>query len=288
MKFTHYFLSFCSFKYNFITSKGNLFRALAGGALLLGSAGTAQAQTTKPFACTNGKSYVLQGNATYAVELDVTTGNVTNTSSPITTSTGNVKFNAAGYNQKDNYIWALVTGSNQLVQVGSDYKANVYSVTGLSGEAVNAVVGDVDANGLLYLTRGGSTGGGATSNGTNALTIYTIDLTNPSSSNVYAATAFGTMPAKTSTTGIYVNDWAISPIDGHLYMIYATIAAANNASALTLYRILTKAVTVGTTTYAAGTVQTLGTVVPETASGATNLITASNYASSFMGSSGNY
>nr|GFD60764.1 hypothetical protein [Tanacetum cinerariifolium] len=79
-----------------------------------------------------------------------------------------------------------------------------------------------------------------------------------------------------SSAPVFINDWAVSPVDGHLYAIYATIAAAGNPTALTLFRVLTKAATAANgTAMAAGTLQTLGTVVPENTSGAANSIAAS-------------
>ncbi|MBJ6142587.1 hypothetical protein [Hymenobacter sp. BT559] len=260
-------------------------------AFLLGGVSVVQAQTTTPFACTAGKSYILQDDPTVAIEVNVSTGATTATSGPVVNASSTIrKVNAVGYNQKDNYIWGLLINGNRLVQVGSDFNSNLYSITGLSGEGVNSVVGDVSPDGIMYITRGGSTAGRATDNSRQALTIYSIDLTKPSGSNptTYAATAFGVLPLSTSSAPIFINDWAASPIDGHLYAIYATIAAVNNAPALTLFRILTKAVTATDgTTMAAGTLQTIGTVVPETASGATNTVAASNYASSYMDASGN-
>jgi hypothetical protein len=260
-------------------------------ALLLGGASVVQAQTTTPFACTAGKSYILQDDPTVAIEVNVSTGATTATSGPVVNANSTIRrVNAVGYNQRDNYIWGLLINGTRLVQVGGDFNSNSYPVTGLSGEGVNAVVGDVSPTGIMYITRGGSTGGRAADNSGQALTIYSIDLTKPSGSNptTYAATAFGVLPASNSSAPVYINDWAASPIDGHLYAIYATISAAGNTPARTLFRVLTKAVTATNgTTMAAGTLQTLGTVVPETASGATNPIIASNYASSYMDASGN-
>ena len=229
-----------------------------------------------------GKSYIFQSDATTGVEVDLSTGRASTASSPILSS-GNQKLNAFGYNQQDNYIWGLRVGSNQLVQVGSDFKANVFNVTGLSTDGSNAVVGDVSPTGIMYLTRGGSTGGNS-NNAASAYTIYTINLTQTltSANPSYQATTLAV------TTPSYINDWAVSPRDGHLYALYATISAAGNPAALTLYRFLTSTVTSSSGTIPAGTRQTLGTVVPDNASGATNPIAASNFASAFMDATGNF
>lgn len=260
-------------------------RELLLAALLVSSTSTVQAQTTSPFQCTAGKSYLFQTDNTTGVEVDVSTGKTTSATSAaiIPASAGNQKLNAFGYNQRDNYIWGVRVGSNQLVQVGSDFKANIYGVTGLSTDGANAVVGDVSPAGTMYLTRGGSAGGGSSS-GSTASAIYTIDLTQTltSTNPNYQATLLA------YTTPSYINDWAVSPKDGHLYALYATISAAGNASALTLYRFLTSPMTVNGTVQPVGTRQTLGTLVPDNSAGATNPITGSNYASCFMDATGNF
>ncbi|RZJ93104.1 MAG: hypothetical protein EOO60_05910 [Hymenobacter sp.] len=267
-------------------------------AFAVGITSVAQAQTTTPFACRAGQSFIFQGTATYAIQINTATGQQvgSNSNAVIASSSGNQRLNAVGYNQKDNYIWGLQYGTtnsvNNLVQVGGDFNSNLYTVSGLSGDAVNCVIGDVSANGIMYITRGGSTGGGATNNNTNALTIYSIDLTAPAGTNPssYTARPFATLPVYSASNPVFINDWAISPVDGHLYSIYATIAggSSTNPAALTIFRILTKAVTVGSSTLPAGTLQTIGRAVADNATGATNAITASNYASSFMDASGNY
>lgn len=258
---------------------------------LLGAVLGAQAQTTSPFACASGKSYIFQSDATTGVEVDLSTGKAGTTSAPILSS-GNQKLNAFGYNKQDNYIWAVRLGSNQLVQVGSDFKANVFGVDGLSGEGANAVVGDVSPAGIMYITRGGSTGGNATDNTNQALTIYSIDLTQKltAAHSNYTATQFATIPAATSTSKSYINDWAVSPQDGHLYALYATInVSSSNPGALTLYRFLTSAAqATDGSIIPAGTRQTLGTVVPEHSPATATDIKSANYASSFMDAAGNY
>jgi hypothetical protein len=239
-------------------------------ALLMGSALAVRAQI--PFACTAGKSYLFQGDATTAVEIDLSTGQSKPASSPIIpASLGNQKLNAFGYNQLDNYIWGQRTNTSQVVRVGSDYAATIYTVAGLTNDVTSAVVGDVSPSGIMYLTRGGTTGGN-TGNAATAYTIYAIDLTR----TPLTATALPVVPPPT-----YLTDWAVSPIDGNIYALYSTIQGSS-APALTLYRYQTTGPTAGTRTV-------LGTVVAGDDTGGLNHpITASNFGAAFMDSAGNF
>lgn len=249
-------------------------------AACLGGITAAQAQTQPSFACTAGKSYIFQGNATTVVEIDLSSGTSKQASSPIIpASTGNQTLNAFGYNQVDNYIWGQRINTSQLVRVGSDYSATIYDVANLTGDVTNAVVGDVSATGIMYLTRGGSTGG-ATAATTAQRTIYAIDLTK----SPLTATALPTVPVAT-----YITDWAVSPIDGNLYALYSRImppgqTTYTNAAALTLYRYQTTGPT-------AGTREVLGEVVAGTTAskdGTDHPIVSSNYGAGFMDSQGNF
>lgn len=239
---------------------------------------TAQAQT--PFACTAGKSYIFQGDATAVVEIDLSSGSSKQASSPvIPAGQGSQKLNAFGYNQLDNYIWGQRNGTNQVVRVGSDYAATIYNVANLTGDVANAVVGDISPSGIMYLTRGGSTAG-ATGASTTLRAIYAIDLTQPT----LTATPLPVVPPAT-----YLTDWAVSPVDGNLYALYSTIIPAGgttptNAAALTLYRYQTTGAN-------AGTQQVLGTVVAGSTlskDGTNRPITASNFGAAFMDSQGNF
>lgn len=241
-------------------------------ALLLGGATVAQAQT--PFACTAGKSYLFQGDATTAVEIDLSSGTSKPASSPlIPAAQGNQKLNAFGYNQLDNYVWGQRTNTSQVVRVGSDYTATAYSVSGLTGDVTAAVVGDVSPSGIMYLTRGGSNAG-ATGAAASMRAIYAIDLTKMP----LTATQLPVVPPAT-----YLTDWAVSPIDGNIYALYSNFPGTNSP-ALTLYRYATT----GTT---AGTREVLGPVVAGSSvsrDGTNFPITASNFGAAFMDSQGNF
>jgi hypothetical protein len=236
---------------------------------LLGCTSMAQAQT---FSCTAGKSYLFQGDATTGVEIDLSTGQYTTAPSPIIPqSQGNQKLNAFGYNPTDNYIWGQRSGTSQLVRVSSDFTPTIFSVSGLAGDITNAVVGDVSPSGIMYLTRGGSTGGN-TGNAATAYTIYAIDLTK----TPLTATTLPVVPPPT-----YLTDWAVSPVDGNLYALYSTIQGSSSP-ALTLYRYQTTGSTAGTRTIL-GTVQ-----AGDPAGGSKPPITASNFGAAFMDATGNF
>ncbi|WP_020657220.1 DUF6923 family protein [Rudanella lutea] len=109
------------------------------------------------------------------------------------------QLNALGYNTFDDYIWGYRVNTSQVVRIGGDFSAQVMNINGLPANgAFN--VGDVNANGVLYLFSG---------NGTST-TIYRVDL-NPNSSTYLAL-----LPNLT-TTATLMADWAFSPIDGNLY-----------------------------------------------------------------------
>jgi hypothetical protein len=249
-------------------------------ALLLGGATAAHAQT--PFACTAGKSYLFQGDATTVVEIDLSSGTSKPASSPIIPAgQGNQKLNAFGYNQLDNYVWGQRTNTNQIVRVGSDYTATAYTVTGLTNEVTAAVVGDVSPDGIMYLTRGGSDAGKTGQNAT-IYAIYRIDLKQKLDATTpnYQATILPVTPPPT-----YLTDWAVSPADGNIYAIFSTITGSSSASpALTLYRYLTSG-------SAAGTREVLGTVAAGGAvskNGVDHPIAPSNFGAAFMDSQGNF
>ncbi|RZK98298.1 MAG: hypothetical protein EOO62_26690, partial [Hymenobacter sp.] len=263
-------------KYNFITKNTNPLlvsakRVVCWGGLLLGALPMAAQTSPQPtFACSNGKSYLFQNTPTDAYEIDLLAG----TTARKTTGglIAQTNMNAFGYNQKDGYIWGQINGQSKLVRVGSDYSAQAFDFTAPSGYTETGfVVGDVSGSGTMYLTRGGSAAGG-----NSTTVIYAVDLTK----TPYTATIL------TSQGGTYVNDWAVSPIDGNLYTIYSTITNGGvqaNPAKLTLYRFLTSARTVNGVTTPAGTRETLGTV----AGGATP-ITASNFGAVFMDSDGSF
>lgn len=253
-----------------------------GGGLVLASllGGTSAVHAQTPFACTPGKSYIFQGDATTAVEIDLSSGTSKPASSPIIpAASGNQKLNAFGYNQRDNYIWGQRTNTSQLVRVNNDYTATIYNVANLTGDVTAAVVGDISPSGIMYLTRGGSTAGAASASAS-LRNIYAIDLTQPT----LTATLLAVTPPAT-----YITDWAVSPVDNNIYALYSTIVPAGgttptNAAALTLYRYQTGGSSPGTR-------EVLGTVVAGSTvskNGTDHPIAASNFGAAFMDSQGNF
>jgi hypothetical protein len=239
---------------------------------LLGTASVAQAQA--PFACAAGKSYLFLGNPTNAYEFDIASGTITTKTSGGLVAAPNQQLNAFGYNVLDNLLYSQRNGTNQLVQTDANFASTVLSVSGLTGNDItNAVVGDVDKHGIMYLTRGGSVGGGLSANGSTGNTsfvIHAIDLTQPT-------LQARILPVQSALT--FINDWAVSPADGNLYTIYSTISA-NTPPKLTLYRYIT-------TGNAAGTRNDLGEVTAGPAIGSTDHpIVPSNFGSAFMDDSG--
>jgi hypothetical protein len=65
-------------------------------------------------------------------------------------------------------------------------------VSDLTGDVIDAVVGDVSPSGIMYLTRGGS-GAGASNVSVSTRTIYAIDLSRPT----LTATALPVVPPPT-------------------------------------------------------------------------------------------
>ncbi len=157
----------------------------------------------EPFTCGTGMSYLFSGpdsnSPTRAYEYDLTTGVMTEAANPLIPGETNNQINAIGYNVIDNYIWGHRIGTKQVGRVGADWSVEFFDVAGLPGlpEDNRFNVGDVDADGILYLYRSTET------------TVYKVDLKNWAS-GLSATTV--TIPS-----GANVADWAVSPINGKIY-----------------------------------------------------------------------
>lgn len=122
--------------------------------------------------------------------------------------------NGVGYNKKDGYLW----GSNQttqdgsIIRIGQDSSGNIvaksFTVDNLT---TGAYVGDVDANGHLYLK--------------SAKNVYVVDL-DPASDNYL--TLINTFSL---SSNLNFTDWAFNPKDNYLYAIN------NGANINYLYKI---------------------------------------------------
>ena len=224
-----------------------------------------RAQTQPIFSCSAGKAYLFQKDVTDAYELDLRTGALTQktfTGIALSNGTTGGKYNAFGYNQRDNYIWGQVYNDSKVIRIGGDFSGQVYSVADLPAKPF--VVGDISTSGIMYLAIGGS-------NATNV--IYSIDLTQ----NSLSATAL-------PTTLSYITDWGVSPKDGNLYAVSSNVGSQTGAPVL--YRFLTanRYKSDGTTVDApAGTRETLGTLT-----GGSPAIAGSNFGSAFMDANGSF
>lgn len=229
-----------------------------------------RAQTQPSFTCSAGKAYLFQKDATDAYELDLRTGTLTQkTFNGITLpdKTTGGKYNAFGYNQRDNYIWGQVYNDSKVIRIGGDFSGQVFSVANLPAKPF--VVGDISPSGIMYLAIGGS-------NATDV--IYAIDLTQTAPSSTTPALSATTLP----TTLSYITDWGVSPRDGNLYAVSSNVGAQTGAPVL--YRFLTaNRLNADQTTTAAGTRETLGTLT-----GGNPAIAGSNFGSAFMDTNGSF
>ncbi len=258
---------------------------------VLGSFLAAQAQSQSPFYCYDGLTYQFQGgsggtsNGTYCNALDFASGTITrqgtnNGSNGIIF--GNITLNAFGYNPVDNYLWGQVNNSNptQLVRVGTEFVGRGFTYAFPNGYNETAfVVGDIDKNGIMYMTRGGS------SVGLNRTTteIYIIDLKQvPATPNPATPASPLTVTVLSTPVSTYLTDWAVSPKDTCLYALYTYFSGTNTAKT-TLYRFATHDRTFNGQRITAGTRQTLGT-----ATGGSTPIAPANFGAAFMDNNGSF
>ncbi|MGI4871784.1 MAG: DUF6923 family protein [Janthinobacterium lividum] len=219
------------------------------------SFGSLAALAQTPFTCNDGKSYLFQGTVTDAYEIDLLAGTTTQVTTNGILKSGNQKINAFGYNPKDGYLWGFVFNTNQLVRVASDYSTQLFTIQGL-GTSGDFVVGDIDVNGKMYLTHGGSAVAGNAS-----INIRVVDLNGAATSTTLSYT---TLPS--AGPAAFISDWAVSPQDNNLYALDCTRNAANG-NPLTLYRFNAQT----------GTRETLGVVA-----GGTPAVAANTFGSVFM------
>lgn len=127
-------------------------------------------------------------------------------------------YNAIGYSIVDNNLYGYDANTNQVVRISNTGTASLFAtIPNLPPDIYN--VGDVDANGHLYLYSSGT--------GTTAR-FYVVDV-NPNSSTylklVDPATGF---QLQTSNFGVPISqpqllgDWAFNPSDGFLYGVNNT------------------------------------------------------------------
>lgn len=242
----------------------------------------ATAQTQTPFGCTNN-SYLFQGGTTVGYLLDFATG-ATVAQGTANGNNGNIYvpsggtaaiLNAVGYNPVDGYIWSQYNGTNQLVRIGTEFVGKAYAFTQPTGYSQTTfTVGDVDVNGVLYMTRGGSAEGVNNPN----TDVYTIDLKQTASPLVAKVVSF-----KSRT---FLTDWALSPKDSCLYAINTYFTGNNyqyNENNTKIYRFVTHNRRFNGVVSLAGTRETLGV-----AAGGSTPITPANFAAAFMDGNGSF
>jgi uncharacterized repeat protein (TIGR01451 family) len=150
-------------------------------------------------------TYISQGINNSSIKLnsvDLQSGVLT----PISTSNFSAGVNAIGFNQLDGYIYGMKAGSNNTVMKidanGVGYELG--AITGLP--LADYIVGDVDANGILYVKSLLGT------------TAYGIDVNSASPNYLtLVKTITGLTTISGATAG--VQDFAFHPSNGKLYTI---------------------------------------------------------------------
>lgn len=167
------------------------------------SAWQAITATTKPpnFGTCPTFSYIAQGTSPTTIRLyssNLTAGTLT----AISSADFPYEVNAIGFNTKDNYIYGSKTGTNNIVQIDANgTPIDLGPVTGLP--AGNFEVGDIDANGILYLMA------------QSASQIYgvNVDSTSPNFLKLVQTVTL------TSGFNSYFQDFAFHPINGKAYTL---------------------------------------------------------------------
>jgi len=118
--------------------------------------------------------------------------------------------NAAGYNKKDNYIWAYDNDKKDgtIFRIGKDengnYNKETFTIPNFSG---SMYVGDINDKGHLYLRD------------KDKETVYVINL-DPSSANYLTEISSFTLTSSDVTvTELSIADWAFNPVDHKLYTV---------------------------------------------------------------------
>lgn len=161
------------------------------------SAGSARTysslNTLTTFGCQDGVSYRIQGNNSALYTVNLRTGTVTLLFNA--TQLGNRDLTALGYNPQDNFLYASVLGTNNIVKIGTSGVIQEIDVPGLPKDTYEA--GDVSPNGILYLYSSG------------ASTIQKVNLSNLAVSSI------------SLNIGANLQDISISPDGNSIYGISA-------------------------------------------------------------------
>ncbi|MFN7833942.1 MAG: GEVED domain-containing protein, partial [Bacteroidota bacterium] len=158
-----------------------------------------------PFSCSND-AFMFQNVTTDMYRLNMATGSSSLVASNINGASATESINGVGYNVKDGYIWGWDNNTNKVAKVYSNGYVEYFTVAGMPADP-GFNVGDVDLNGVLYLTT------------FNTTTIYRVDV-DPAS-----PTYLQMLPSLTTTSRI-IADWAFNPIDNQLYAITSVTATS--------------------------------------------------------------
>ncbi len=155
-------------------------------------------QADQPTFSCSMPAYLLQGSPTDAYSVNLSTGETTLVKNNlIGPGIGGRQIQAVGYNVLDNYLWGYRTGTDQLVRIGGDWSVQFFTISGLTIAGYD--VGDIDANGIMYLSTGNST-------------IKRIDLNSSSPTYLQALSDL-------TSTGTTIADWTVNVVDGNIYAI---------------------------------------------------------------------
>lgn len=120
------------------------------------SAGSARTysslNTLTTFGCQDGVSYRIQGDNSALYTVNLRTGATALLFNA--TQLGNRDLTALGYNPLDNFLYASVSGTNDIVKIGTSGVIQQINVPGLPNDTYEA--GDVSPNGILYLYSSGA------------------------------------------------------------------------------------------------------------------------------------
>jgi hypothetical protein len=114
--------------------------------------GILESTPQQAFGCNAGLFYQIAGTPSALYTVNARTGVKTLLASAA--QLGNQTLNALGYNMLDNFLYAHVTGTNQIVRMGADGSYTNIFIPGLP--AANYQSGDVGPDGIMYLVESGT------------------------------------------------------------------------------------------------------------------------------------
>ncbi|GEM77320.1 LruC domain-containing protein [Vibrio sagamiensis] len=166
---------------------------------VLGMLMASSALNATPFSTCPSEAYLIQGQPASVHAVNLVTGTYSEVAADIGLS--NSKFNAAGFNQTDGYLYGFDGAHGRLLRMGSDFQAEVLNVNNAPNYSLSS--GDV-YNDVIYFYR--ATEG-----------IFKIDLS-PLSTNPSANLTYQTIKSYSSTKASHF-DIAIHPNTGLMYGI---------------------------------------------------------------------